>query len=89
ADESGSIADLAAHTTMISVYGKHGLVDKAKLLFTSLRGAGRHLDAVIWNAMLSALGKNGRVEEAKELFAEMLECGPTPTVYSYSIMIDS
>ncbi|CAI5459837.1 unnamed protein product, partial [Closterium sp. Yama58-4] len=89
ADESGSIADLAAHTTMISVYGKHGLVDKAKLLFTSLRGSGRDLDAVIWNAMLSALGKNGRVEEAKELFAEMQECGPAPTVYSYSIMIDA
>ncbi|CAI5527072.1 unnamed protein product [Closterium sp. Naga37s-1] len=31
ADESGSIADLAAHTTMISVYGKHGLVEKAKV----------------------------------------------------------
>ncbi|CAI5970779.1 unnamed protein product [Closterium sp. NIES-64] len=89
ADESGSIADLAAHTTMISVYGKHGLVDKAKLLFTSLRGSGRDLDAVIWNAMLSALGKNKRVEEAKELFADMQENGPAPTVYSYSIMIDA
>ncbi|CAI6003337.1 unnamed protein product, partial [Closterium sp. NIES-65] len=60
-----------------------------QLLFTSLRGSGRDLDAVIWNAMLSALGKNKRVEEAKELFADMQENGPAPTVYSYSIMIDA
>ncbi|KAH1163241.1 hypothetical protein AAZX31_01G141000 [Glycine max] len=58
--------------SLIGMYSKCNLVEKAELLFNSTA----EKDTVSWNAMISGYSHNRYSEEAQNLFTEMLRWGP-------------
>ncbi|KAK9064420.1 hypothetical protein SSX86_015802 [Deinandra increscens subsp. villosa] len=61
-------ADVFLLSSLIDLYGKCGLVVKAKQVFDMARFA----DVVLWTSMLGVYGKNGCHEEVIRLFKKML-----------------
>ncbi|KAF5764476.1 putative tetratricopeptide-like helical domain superfamily [Helianthus annuus] len=60
--------DVFLLSSLIDLYGKCGMVVKAKQVFNMARLA----DVVLWTAMLGVYGRNGRHEEVIRLFKQML-----------------
>ncbi|OIW10785.1 hypothetical protein TanjilG_27731 [Lupinus angustifolius] len=58
--------------SLIDMYSKCNLVEKARLLFNSAT----ERDLVSWNAMISGYSQNKYSEEAQNLFRELLYSGP-------------
>lgn len=59
--------DVFLLSSLIDLYGKCGLVIKAKQVFSMAESA----DVVLWTSMLGVYGKNGHHKEVIQLFQEM------------------
>lgn len=79
------ISDLALLNSLIDMYSKCKLVEKAELLFNS---AGER-DLVSWNAMISGYSLNGYSQEAQSLFRELLHCFPNCSLSTVFAVLSS
>ncbi|RDY01113.1 Pentatricopeptide repeat-containing protein, mitochondrial, partial [Mucuna pruriens] len=66
------VSDHMVLNSLIDMYSKCNLVEKAELLFNSTAEKG----SVSWNAMISGYSHNRYSDEAQNLFREMLRWGP-------------
>ncbi|KAK9150631.1 hypothetical protein Syun_008940 [Stephania yunnanensis] len=73
--------DVFLRTSLIDMYGRCGVVEKARHVFDHARigggGEGKR-DVVLWTSMLGVCGRNGHFEDVIELFKEMLMEGTKP-----------
>lgn len=77
------------YTTMISGYGQHGMVDKALILFHSMKRSGYKPDAVTFVAILSACGYTGMADEGLKIFESMEKVHKIkPSVEHYCCVTD-
>ncbi|KAI5070833.1 hypothetical protein GOP47_0015176 [Adiantum capillus-veneris] len=60
-------SDIHVATALISMYGRCGDLELAKLLF----GISNDRDVVMWNALLAAYAQNGRTQDAFTVFEQM------------------
>ncbi|KAJ1396827.1 Tetratricopeptide-like helical domain superfamily [Sesbania bispinosa] len=77
---------LALLNSLIDMYSKCNLVEKAQLLFNSTT----ERDLVSWNAMISGYSHNKYTEEAQNLFRELLRWGlncSSSTVFCHSFFL--
>ncbi|KAI4371825.1 hypothetical protein MLD38_010138 [Melastoma candidum] len=70
-DASHFQQNLFVQNSLITMYGRFGMVDFARKLFDHML----EKDVVSWNSMVSVYASHGRWEEAMELFQRMLENG--------------
>ncbi|XP_038692985.1 pentatricopeptide repeat-containing protein At1g50270-like [Tripterygium wilfordii] len=84
--------DVFLQSSLIEMYGKCGLVGKARLVFdlagTELR-VQRRKDIVLWTSMLGAYGKNGHFEKVIELYDKMLCDGIKPDGVTFVTLISA
>ncbi|MED6182391.1 hypothetical protein PIB30_028137 [Stylosanthes scabra] len=74
--------------SLIDMYSKFNLVEKARILFNSAL----QRDLVSWNVMISGYSQNNYSEEARDLFRELLCWGPNcspSTVFAILSSCDS
>lgn len=65
--------DLFLLSMLVEMYGKCGLVGKARLVFEFAgRGKGVRRDVIMWTSMLNAYSRNGMFEGVIRAFEEML-----------------
>ncbi|KAK7314719.1 hypothetical protein VNO77_33246 [Canavalia gladiata] len=70
--------DVVVWSAMIASYSRHGLVDKAKELFSKMRNEGVEPNLVSWNGMVAGFNNNGLYDEAVMMFRMMLLDGFWP-----------
>ncbi|KAL3722610.1 hypothetical protein ACJRO7_034906 [Eucalyptus globulus] len=80
--------DLFLQSSLIEMYGKCGLVEKASQVF-ALAGFGAEgkIDLVLWTSMLDAYGRNGCYGKVIELYKEMLIKGIEPDEVAFVTVI--
>ena len=71
--------------SLINMYSKCSLVEKARLLFNSAS----ERDLVSWNAMISGYSQNKYSEEARNLFRELLRWGPNCSLSTVFAILSS
>ncbi|KAL6608134.1 hypothetical protein ACP70R_041197 [Stipagrostis hirtigluma subsp. patula] len=76
-------------TTLLKVYSKGGLFEKAKELLTELEASGFAQDEMPYCILLDGLVKGGKIQEATMLFDQMKEKGVKSDGYAFSIMISA
>ncbi|KAF8696648.1 hypothetical protein HU200_036267 [Digitaria exilis] len=76
-------------TTLLKVYSKGGIFEKAKELLTELEASGFAQDEMPYCILIDGLVKGGKIQEAKILFNEMKEKGVKSDGYAFSIMISA
>ncbi|RHN71358.1 putative tetratricopeptide-like helical domain-containing protein [Medicago truncatula] len=85
-------SDVFLQSTLIEMYGKCGMVEKAQLVF-KLDGMDirkeRSRDVVFWTSMLGVYGKNGHYKEVIDLYSEMLREGIKPDGISFLTIISA
>ncbi|KAH6813307.1 hypothetical protein C2S51_022325 [Perilla frutescens var. frutescens] len=84
-------ADAFLQSLLIEMYGKCGLVDNAKKVF-SLAGyvvGKRQRDVVLWTSMLGVYGRTGDYIEAIRLFKDMLMEGIRPDGVAFLMVISA
>ncbi|WVZ18880.1 hypothetical protein V8G54_006202 [Vigna mungo] len=68
-------SDVFLQSALIEMYGKCGLVKKARQVLDldgmEIRKEGRSRDIVLWTSMLGVYGRNGHYKEVIDLFDEM------------------
>lgn len=73
--------DVFLQSALVEMYGKCGMVMKARLVFNldgmEIRNE-RSRDVVLWTSMLGVYGKNGHYKEVIDLYNEMLQEGIKP-----------
>lgn len=62
--------DVFLQSSLIEMYGKCGLVEKAQRVFFGV-GTRNKCDLVLWTSMLGAFGRNGYYKEVIETYEEM------------------
>ncbi|KAK4839624.1 hypothetical protein QYF36_023435 [Acer negundo] len=67
--------DVYVGNSLIDMYFKCGVVEKALLVFREIK----RKDSVSWNSVISGLAVNGFANHALELFEQMLRVGVRPT----------
>ncbi|KAL6952161.1 hypothetical protein U1Q18_003764 [Sarracenia purpurea var. burkii] len=84
--------DVFLQSSLIDMYGKCGLVQKAKLVF-SLAGfrleVEKKRDVVLWTSMLGVYGRNGHFKDVIRLYKEMLLEGISPDGVAFVIVISA
>lgn len=84
-------ADVFLQSLLIEIYGKCGLVDSAKRVF-SMAGyvvANRQRDVVLWTSMLGVYGRTGDYIEVIRLFKDMLTEGIRPDGVAFLTVISA
>lgn len=84
--------DVFLQSLLIEMYGKCGLLEKAKQIFTmaGLRQEGeRKRDVVLWTSLLGVYGKNGNYKEVIILFRDMLNEGIRPDGVAFLAVISA
>ncbi|KAA8546054.1 hypothetical protein F0562_020495 [Nyssa sinensis] len=85
-------ADVFLQSSLIEMYGKCGLVKKAREVF-NMAGFGREIvrksDVVLWTSMLGVYGRNGHFKEVIELYKEMLMDGIRPDEVAFLTVISA
>ncbi|XP_076926285.1 pentatricopeptide repeat-containing protein At1g10910, chloroplastic-like isoform X1 [Bidens hawaiensis] len=76
-------------TTMLKVYVRGGLFDKAHVLLNELEALGYAEEEMPYCLLMDALSKAGQIDEAKLVFTEMKRRNVRTDGYSYSIMISA
>lgn len=77
--DGGYEPDVMVGTSLITMYGKCGSVDEARIVFLRM-----HKRTVIaWSAMLAACAQNGHEMEALELFHQMQHDGVKPNEITF------
>ncbi|KAD7478976.1 hypothetical protein R6Q59_005241 [Mikania micrantha] len=77
--------DVFLLSSLIDLYGKCGLVIKAKQVFNMASSA----DVVLWTSMLGVYGRNGHHEEVIQLFKQMLRMKITPDGVAFVTVISA
>ncbi|CAL5402207.1 unnamed protein product [Camellia sinensis] len=84
--------DVFLQSSLIEMYGKCGLVQKARKVFSMvgfrLEGE-RKRDVVLWTSMLGVYGRNGCFKEVIGLYKEMLREGVTPDGVAFMTIISA
>ncbi|KAK4786490.1 hypothetical protein SAY86_003179 [Trapa natans] len=70
-------ADVFLQSSLIEMYGKCGLVERALRVFSAV-GTRSRSDIVLWTSMLSVFGRNGYYKEVIETYEEMHMAGIIP-----------
>jgi pentatricopeptide repeat protein len=85
-------SDVFLQSALIEMYGKCGMVEKARLVF-KLEGMDirneRSRDVVLWTSMLGVYGKNGHYKEVIDLYSEMLQEGIRPDGIAFLTVISA
>lgn len=84
-------ADVFLQSLLIEIYGKCGLVDSAKRVF-SMAGhvvPNRQRDVVLWTSMLGVYGRTGDYIEVIRLFKDMLTEGIRPDGVAFLTVISA
>lgn len=85
-------ADVFLQSSLIEMYGKCGVLDKARQVF-SMAGFGRkgerRRDVVLWTSIIGACGRNGNYKEVIELYKEMLMEGIRPDGVAFVAVISA
>lgn len=85
-------SDVFLQSALIEMYGKCGMVEKARQVF-KLDGMDirkkRSRDVVLWTSMLGVYGKNGHYKEVIDLYSEMLQEGIKPDGISFLTIISA
>lgn len=76
-------------TSLLKVYVKGGLFDKARELLNDLEALGHAQNEIPYCILMDGLAKAGHIQEAKSVFDEMNEKHVKSDGYSYSIMISA
>ncbi|KAK1549890.1 hypothetical protein Q3G72_009668 [Acer saccharum] len=74
--------------SMIDGLSKDGYTDKAKELFSEMKGNGIPADAVTFTAFIHGLCCVGDSKEAKSFFIEMLNQGVQTTIVTFGVLLD-
>ena len=86
------VGDVFLQSSLIEMYGKCGLVQKARRVFSMagfrIEGA-RKRDVVLWTSMLGVYGKNGHFKEVIGLYNEMLMEGVKPDGVAFVTVISA
>eukprot|EP01018_Ginkgo_biloba_P008845 Gb_31599 [translate_table: standard] len=77
--KTGFESDVSVGNALLSLYVKHGNIDKAGQVFDKMA----ERDVYSWTTMVAGYAQSGRLEEAHQLFYEM----PERNVVSWSAMI--
>lgn len=78
----------AAHQRILSAK-KDGAWDVAVDILYDMKGKGRNMGTVSYNAAIDACGKAKRVDRALELFDELVAAGNVPDAVTYTALIDA
>lgn len=85
-------SDVFLQSALVEMYGKCGMVEKARLVFKldgmEIRNE-RSRDVVLWTSMLGVYGKNGRYKEVIDLYSEMLQEGIKPDGIAFLTVISA
>ncbi|CAK8569378.1 unnamed protein product [Lathyrus sativus] len=85
-------SDVFLQSALVEMYGKCGMVEKARLVFKldgmEIRNE-RSRDVVLWTSMLGVYGKSGRYKEVIDLFSEMLQEGIKPDGIAFLTVISA
>nr|CAD1820650.1 unnamed protein product [Ananas comosus var. bracteatus] len=81
--------DAFLFSALVEMYGKCGLVGKARLIFESARKEVRRRDVVLWTSMLNAYGRNGRFDDVIRAFEEMLVEGIEPDEIALLVVLSA
>ncbi|XP_077220761.1 putative pentatricopeptide repeat-containing protein At3g13770, mitochondrial [Tasmannia lanceolata] len=73
-------------SSLIEMYGKCGLVQKARQVFDLVQ---ERRDIVLWTSMLSAYGRNGRFKDVIETFEKMLIEGVKPDEVAFVAVLSA
>ncbi|XP_057518903.1 pentatricopeptide repeat-containing protein GUN1, chloroplastic [Amaranthus tricolor] len=84
ASEKGKLA-----STMISVMGRLGKVDLARIVFDNAVNDGYGNTVYTYSALISAYGKSGLCQDAIRVFEMMKTHGLKPNLVSYNAVIDA
>ncbi|XP_059653923.1 pentatricopeptide repeat-containing protein At3g12770-like [Cornus florida] len=85
-------ADVFLQSSLIEMYGKCGLVEKARQVFSMAGfgwGRGRKRDVVLWTSMLGVYGRNGQCKEVIGFYREMLMEGIRPDGVAFVTVISA
>lgn len=80
-------ADMFLQSLLIEMYGKCGLVDSAKEVFSMV--GKRQRDVVLWTSMLGVYGRSGDYIEVIRLFKDMLMEGINPDGVAFLTVISA
>ncbi|KAG9441362.1 hypothetical protein H6P81_017216 [Aristolochia fimbriata] len=94
-ERSGPPPNLHTYSILLKLCGKEdviftefSLLEKALDAFWKAKKAGLLLDVFSCNSLLKCLAERNEKEFVKSVFFEMRNTGPTPNVYSYTILLN-
>ncbi|XP_042063093.1 pentatricopeptide repeat-containing protein At1g20230-like [Salvia splendens] len=79
--------DVGACNALIAGLTRHGLVDKALLVFKEHRANGMELNVVSWTSVIACCSQHGKDIEALELFREMQAAGVKPNAVTIPCLL--
>ncbi|KAL9234713.1 hypothetical protein vseg_009551 [Gypsophila vaccaria] len=79
----GYESSISMGNALITMYGRCGTVDDARLIFTTMPS----VDSISWNAMIAAFGHHGYGAQALELYEQMLGVGIPPDRITFLTII--
>ncbi|KAJ4965735.1 hypothetical protein NE237_017584 [Protea cynaroides] len=68
---------------IVKMYGKCGVIEKAKLLFDAMPSKG----CMTWTAIIEVYGYNNRYRDALDLFNQMRSNGFSPNKYTFNVVL--
>lgn len=83
--KSGSSCSISVGTTLMQMYSKFGLVDKARLLFDQLHPK----DLISWSAMISAYAQNGYASDALGTFKQLQSANERPNEITFVSLLQA
>lgn len=81
----GFLNDQCVQTSLLGMYSNCGDLDSARNVFGWLVDK----DVVAWNSIIFGNLKNEKVKEGLRLFDDMLGTGVTPTLFTYSMVLNA
>ncbi|MCL7025173.1 hypothetical protein MKW94_008863 [Papaver nudicaule] len=84
--------DVFLQSSLIEMYGKCGLVEKAAYVFDLMgitRVGERNIDVVLWTSMLSCYGRNGQFKNVIRVYELMLTNEVTPDAVVFVAVISA
>lgn len=82
--EYGLGSHLAVATALVSMYGKCGALEEAKVVFDKMHGR----NVISWTAIIAAFAEYGNGKKALELFAHMQQEGVNPNSVTFVTILD-
>ncbi|KAJ4778330.1 Pentatricopeptide repeat-containing protein [Rhynchospora pubera] len=82
-----AMINVVMYASLITAFGKAGLVEQAQKLFVEMTDKGLLPDSYCYNTLINILVKEGRVNEALDQAKRMEKDGVDPTVYTYTMLI--